>query len=106
MALFIIMMCLYKFKLDKLHRGFFIGFFLVGCFGMRFIIEYFKEANKYFDLGFTTINIGQALSIPFVLLGIFFLIYAAVRKIPARAVHPEEQPKPKEQTHYAKPLNR
>lgn len=105
MALFIIMMCLYKFKLDKLHRGFFIGFFLVGCFGMRFIIEYFKEANKYFDLGFTTINIGQALSIPFIILGIAFLIYAAVRKIPARAVHPEQTPKPKEQTHYAKPLN-
>ena len=106
MVLFIILMTLYKFKLDKLHRGFFIGLFLVGCFGMRFIIEYVKEATKYFNLGFATINIGQLLSIPFVLLGIFFLIYAAVRKIPARAVHPEEQPKPKEQTHYAKPLNR
>ena len=106
MVLFIILITLYKFKLDKLHRGFFIGLFLVGCFGMRFIIEYVKEATKYFDLGFATINIGQLLSIPFVLLGIFFLIYAAVRKIPARAVHPEEQTKPKEQTHYAKPLNR
>ncbi|MBO4742452.1 MAG: prolipoprotein diacylglyceryl transferase [Bacteroidales bacterium] len=106
MVLFIILITLYKFKLDKLHRGFFIGLFLVGCFGMRFIIEYVKEATKYFNLGFATINIGQLLSIPFVLLGIFFLIYAAVRKIPARAVHPEEQPKPKEQTHYAKPLNR
>ena len=106
MVLFIILMTLYKFKLDKLHRGFFIGLFLVGCFGMRFIIEYVKEATKYFNLGFATINIGQLLSIPFILLGIFFLIYAAVRKIPARAVHPEVQPKPKEQTHYAKPLNR
>lgn len=106
MVLFIILITLYKFKLDKLHRGFFIGLFLVGCFGMRFIIEYVKEATKYFNLGFATINIGQLLSIPFILLGIFFLIYAAVRKIPARAVHPEVQPKPKEQTHYAKPLNR
>ena len=104
MVLFIIMILLYKYKLDKLHRGFFIGFFLVGCFGMRFIIEFVKEATKYFNLGFATINIGQALSIPFIIAGIVFLIYAAVRKIPARAVHPELQPKPKEQTHYAKPL--
>ena len=105
MILFIIMVLLYKFRLHKLHRGFFIGFFLVGCFGMRFIIEYVKEASIYFNLGFTTINIGQALSLPFVLLGIAFLIYAGVRKIPAAAVHPEPKPKPKEQTHYAKPLN-
>mgnify|MGYP002624916485 FL=1 len=106
MILFAVMMLLYKFKLDKLHRGFFLGLFLIVCFGMRFLIEYVKEANIFFNLGFTTINIGQALSIPFILLGIAMLIYAGVKKIPARAVHPEQPPKPKETTHYAKPLNR
>lgn len=101
-VLFVVMILLYKFKLEKLHRGFFLGFFLVGCFGARFVIEYVKEARIFFDLGFTTINIGQALSIPFILFGISMLIYAVVKKVPAAAVHPA--PAPKEQTHYAKPL--
>ena len=51
-----------------------------------------------------TLNMGQLLSIPFVLLGIGFLVYAYTKKIPARAVHPEPQKPKKEATHYAKPL--
>jgi prolipoprotein diacylglyceryltransferase len=49
---------------------------------------------------------GQILSIPFVLLGIGFLIWAYTKKLPARAVHPEAAPKKKEATHFAKPLNK
>ena len=33
-----------------------------------------------------TLNMGQLLSIPFVLLGIGFLVYAFTKKLPARAV--------------------
>jgi len=105
LVLGIIMLCLYKFKLDKIYRGFFFGFFLIGCFGMRFLIEYVKEAKIFFDLGFTTINIGQMLSIPFILIGIAMLIYAGVTKRPAAIVHPEPVKPKKEETHYAKSLN-
>ena len=31
---------MYKYRLDKLYRGFFIGTFFIGCFGMRFLIEW------------------------------------------------------------------
>ncbi len=99
-----VMLWLYKFKLSKLNRGFLVGLFLVVCFGMRFAIEYVKEAKIFFDLGFTTINIGQMLSIPFILLGIFFIVYSSIKKQPAAAVHPESVKAPKEETHYAKPL--
>ena len=51
------------------------------------------------------LNMGQLLSIPFVLLGIFFLVWAYKKRIPARAVHPEAVKAKKEATHYAKPLN-
>ncbi|MBR5042442.1 MAG: prolipoprotein diacylglyceryl transferase [Bacteroidales bacterium] len=97
-----VLLWFYAKKLNKVHRGFFFGLFLVGCFGMRFLIEFIKEASIHFDLGFVTLNMGQMLSIPFIIAGIAFLIYAAVKKKPAAAVHPA--PAPKAETHYAKPL--
>jgi len=99
------LMWLYKKKLDKVYRGTFIGLFFIICFGMRFIIEFVKEADIRFE-HFFNINIGQMLSIPFILMGIGFLIYAFVKKQPAYVVHEEPKKAPKEETHYAKPLNR
>jgi prolipoprotein diacylglyceryltransferase len=37
------------------------------------------------------LNMGQWLSIPFVLLGVAFLVYAYVRKQPAAILHPQKQ---------------
>ena len=100
----LILIGLYWKKLDKLPRGFFFGAFLVGCFGMRFIIEIIKEPQVGFEEGMA-LNMGQLLSIPFVLAGIAILVYAYSRRTPARAVRPEPQkPAKKEPTHYAKPL--
>ena len=95
---------LYKWKLDKMYRGEFIGIFLLVCFGSRFLIEFIKEPQVEFEKAMT-LNMGQLLSIPFILLGVFFLIWAFTRKIPARVVHPEQVKPKKEATHYAKPLN-
>ena len=95
----LIMVWVYKNRLDKVHRGFFFGFFLVGCFGARFLIEFIKEPRVGFEEGMV-LNMGQLLSIPFILLGIFFLWYAWNKKQPARAVHPEKPVR--EATHYAR----
>ena len=90
---------MYRFRLDKLYRGFFIGTFFIGCFGMRFLIEFIKEPQVGFEQGMA-LNMGQILSLPFVLLGIGLLVYSYMKKIPAAAVHPE---KPKSQpTHFAR----
>ncbi len=102
LVLGLIMLWVYAKKLDKVHRGFFMGFFFVVCFGMRFIIEFIKEPQVEFEQSMT-LNMGQILSIPCVLLGIAMLVYAAVKKKPAAVVHPA--PASKAETHYAKPLN-
>ena len=94
---------LYWKKLDKMLRGQFIGIFLIVCFGSRFLIEFIKEPQVEFEQTMA-LNMGQLLSIPFILLGIFFLVWAWKKRMPAQAVHPEQQKPKKEATHYAKPL--
>ena len=99
-----VLYALYHWRLDKMYRGSFVGIFLVVCFGSRFLIEFVKNPQVEFEESML-LNMGQLLSIPFVLLGIGFLVYAYVKKIPARAVHPELGPKKKEATHFAKPVS-
>ncbi|MBP5636788.1 MAG: prolipoprotein diacylglyceryl transferase [Bacteroidales bacterium] len=74
----------YRNKLDRTFRGFFFGAFLVGCFGMRFIIEFIKEPQVEFETSMT-LDMGQWLSIPFVLAGIAILIYSYRKRTPASA---------------------
>ena len=97
----LIMVWVYKNKLDKVHRGFFFGFFLLGCFGSRFLIEFIKEPQVEFEKTMA-LDMGQLLSIPFILAGIGLLVYAAKAKKPAAVVHP--QPAKKEPVHVAHPL--
>ncbi len=78
----LILVWVYKNKLDKVYRGFFFGAFLVGCFGMRFLIEFIKEPQVGFEEGMA-LNMGQLLSIPFIVVGIAILILSIVRKQPA-----------------------
>ena len=101
----LLLMGLYWKRLDKTYRGSFVGLFLIICFGSRFLIEFIKNPQVEFEQGMA-LNMGQLLSIPFVLLGIGFLVYAFVKKQPARAVHPESAPKKKEETHFARPTGR
>ena len=98
-----VLMWLYWKKLDKVYRGTFVGIFLTVCFGARFLIEFIKNDQVEFEADMA-LNMGQLLSIPFVLLGIGFLVYAYTRNLPARAVRPDPAPKAKPETHYARPL--
>ena len=94
----LVLVWLYRHKLEKVYRGTFIGLFFIGCFGARFLIEFIKEPQVEFEKAMT-LNMGQWLSIPFILLGVFFLWYAWKKKQPAYAVHPTKPVR--EQTHYA-----
>lgn len=98
----IVLIWMYRYKLDKLYRGTFIGIFFIVCFGMRFLIEFIKEPQVAFEDNMV-LNMGQVLSIPFILIGVGFLVYAFVRKQPATIVRPDDG-KHKEKTHYAKSL--
>ena len=59
-----------------------LGATLVACFTARFFIEFVKEDQVRFEKGMP-LNMGQLLSIPFILLGIVFL-YGAWKFAPMR----------------------
>jgi len=99
----IFLIILYKKRLDKVYRGTFFGIFMIVCFGMRFLIEFIKEDQVAFEQNMA-LNMGQLLSIPFIIIGICALIYAYKKKIPARAIHSSDNKTPKEPTHYARSL--
>ncbi len=67
----------YKLK-DKTPEGLLLGLFLVILFGLRFVHEYFKENQVGFE-DEIPLNMGQWLSIPLILAGIYLLIQVARR---------------------------
>ena len=89
----------YRHRLEQRYRGWFFGMFFLICFGMRFLIEFIKEPQVDFEQNMV-INMGQTLSIPFIIAGIALLVYAYKKKIPAKRIEPEKtnyRPLPKEQ---------
>lgn len=97
----VVLMLLYRFNLKRMYRGTFIGVFFIVLFGMRFLIEFVKEPQVGFEEGML-LNMGQLLSIPFILIGVGMLVYSFIKKEPAEIVHPQKQKQA--QTHYAKSL--
>lgn len=73
-VLFLIMMYLYKNYSRKVHRGFFFGLCLTYIFTFRFFIEFLKENQVDFESGML-FNMGQLLSIPFVIIGLASIFY-------------------------------
>jgi prolipoprotein diacylglyceryltransferase len=68
------MMILYKKMRDKYKNGFFFGLGSVLFFTARFVIEFVKEDQVGFEKGMT-FNMGQLLSLPYILIGIGLMIY-------------------------------
>ncbi len=73
LSLFVFLLLYYKKNYQNLKKGFMTGVFLIWLFGFRFFVEFFKENQTYFEEGLA-LNMGQLLSIPLVILGIYFLI--------------------------------
>ena len=74
LILFFIMIYLYKNYSKKLHRGFFFGLCLTEIFVFRFFIEFLKEDQVDFERTMA-LNMGQWLSIPFILIGVYFMFF-------------------------------
>jgi len=72
--IFTIMMILYKKMRDRLKNGFFFGLASVLFFTARIMIEFVKENQVGFENGMT-FNMGQLLSLPYIVVGIGFIIY-------------------------------
>ena len=77
-ALFGLMMWMYWKRNLGERPGLLLGTFLTGTFGARFLIEFLKNPQVAFEQDMV-LNMGQLLSIPFVLAGIFFIVRALNR---------------------------
>lgn len=78
LLLFALLMWMYWKKNAGERPGLIFGVFFVWLFGSRFLIEYIKNPQVAFEVGMP-LNMGQILSIPFILLGIGLICYALSR---------------------------
>jgi prolipoprotein diacylglyceryl transferase len=73
-----VMLYMYWKTKAKDYQGLIFGVFFMLVFGARFLIEYIKEDQEAFEATMS-LNMGQWLSIPFVLTGILLIILAIRR---------------------------
>ena len=77
--IFVMLYVVYLRSKSKPKQGLLFGLFLSTLFTARFFIEFLKEPQVEFEKSMT-LNMGQWLSIPFVLAGIGFIIYSLKKK--------------------------
>ena len=78
--LFGIMWYLHKRMPEKIGTGWYFGFCLAYIFTFRFLIEYTKEVQEAFEASLP-LDMGQILSIPFIILGFYCMIRAKRKDI-------------------------
>jgi prolipoprotein diacylglyceryltransferase len=78
LALFGLLMWMYWKRNAERRPGLIFGVFFIWLFSSRFLIEFVKNPQEAFEVGMT-LNMGQLLSIPFILLGIGLVIYSLTR---------------------------
>lgn len=85
LLIFGLLLFMYYSKKIENRPGLFVGTLLILLFSARFIIEFFKENQVQFEDGMT-INMGQWLSIPFVLIGLLLVFWKGnpLRKLSAK----------------------
>lgn len=74
LAVTVILYVLYQKKYAG-YKGLLFGLFLILMFTARFILEYFKENQVAFE-DELTLNMGQILSIPFIIVGLLLVIWS------------------------------
>ncbi len=73
LSIFYLLYRLYQKPAVRDRRGVLFGLFLITVFGFRFFVEFFKEVQETWEVGMA-LNMGQILSIPFVLIGVYLLV--------------------------------
>ena len=72
LLIFVLLYFIYKKKGEGVKQGLLFSLFMILLFSVRFFIEFIKEDQVRFEQGMY-LNMGQWLSIPFVLMGLFLL---------------------------------
>lgn len=79
-------------KRHELKQGYLTGWFLIILFSLRFVDEFFKINQESFENDLP-LNMGQMLSIPFVIIGMVILLSAGNRE-GINMAYPGDEPKP------------
>ncbi len=78
LLIFVLLGYLYQKTNLKKHQGFIFGVLLTTLFSARLVLEIFKENQVAFEDNMT-LNMGQLLSIPFILIGLALLILSKIK---------------------------
>jgi prolipoprotein diacylglyceryl transferase len=74
LIIFILGLLIYRRKGTAIHKGFYFGFCLTTIFTFRFFVEFLKERQVDFESNML-LDMGQLLSIPFIVIGLFCMFY-------------------------------
>ena len=69
---FLIMMVIFRKKKENVRKGFYFGLCITLIFTFRFFVEFLKERQVDFENALP-IDMGQILSIPFIVVGLYFV---------------------------------
>jgi phosphatidylglycerol:prolipoprotein diacylglycerol transferase len=79
--LFIILLLFIKFTNILNKKGLITALFL-SCYGsFRFMIEFFREPDANIGLLYFNFSMGQLLSLPMIIVGLYFIIFIARKKV-------------------------
>ena len=79
LTIFFTLWIIYNRGWQQLKKRFLFGLFLILLFSVRIMIEFVKENQESFE-NRLLINMGQILSIPFILTGLYFVFRKATVK--------------------------
>jgi prolipoprotein diacylglyceryl transferase len=78
LLIFLVSFTFYRIRHMKVRDGFMFGTFMIALFTARFLIEFVKNDQVAFEAGMR-LNMGQLLSLPFLLAGIGLLVWTKAR---------------------------
>lgn len=98
LALFVLLMWMYWKKNAEKRPGLIFGVFFIILFSSRFLIEFIKNDQEPFEADMV-LNMGQWLSVPFIIIGVL-LVIMAMRRPPVRLSFPNKfAPEPTSKKH-------
>lgn len=75
-VMFVVLNCLWRYSWVRDHRGLVSGLFAVLYGVFRILMEQFREPDAHMGFFFGSFTMGQLLSVPFILLGLYGLFVA------------------------------
>jgi len=76
--IFVALFLFYRKRYKKVRDGFIFGVFMILLFSARFFIEFVKNDQVAFEAGMQ-FNMGQLLSLPFIIAGLVMIVWTAKR---------------------------